>query len=52
MGKKALATMCSQSRSGSRLKKLGHILFFPFIVKYLDFWGFSVSGGKSYVPHG
>ena len=38
-------------RSSSRLKKIGHLLFFPFIVKYLDFWDISVRGGKSYIPH-
>lgn len=51
MGKQVSTTMQSQSRPCSRLKKLAHILFFPFVVKYLDFWGSLVSDGKSYVPN-
>ena len=50
MGKQALTTMRSQSKSSSHLNKLGHLLFFPLIVKNLDFYGFYVSGGKSYAP--
>ncbi len=36
MGEQAFTI--NQSASSSRVKKLGHILFFPLIVEYLNFW--------------
>jgi len=38
MGQQALTIVHSQSRLNSRVEKFRRVLFFPFIVEYLDFW--------------
>ena len=46
MREQALATARSQSGKSARQETQTNILFFPFIIEYLDFWGFSVGGKK------
>jgi hypothetical protein len=47
MREKALAVVRSQSGKSTCRETQTNVLFFPFIIEYLDFWGFSVGDNKS-----